>query len=125
MEPELVSAASTVNSLLTGLFIILMIISLLELIRVVLRILARWWLPLDQPRCSTVTSAMGVAIGVLFCLWVDADLMSIAFTIDASETGMILSGLVLGESAALIYKVAPPCYPRSVSTTTVPFEEQK
>lgn len=125
MNPELVSGLSMLNVLLTGLFIIIIVISILEFLRAVLRMPARKWPKLDQARGSSVAIHLGLLVSVILCCWLGVDIMSMAFSLEVTNFGIVLTGLVLGVSAVVIYKALPPCYPRSVSSTTVTPKDQK
>ena len=125
MNPELVSLASVVNSLLTGLLIILVVISLLEFLRALLRAPATRWPILDQSRGSSFALLLALLLAVIVCAWLEIDIFYIAFRTECTYPGKVLTGLVLGQSAFMLYRLAPPCYPRSVSATTVTPKDQK
>lgn len=103
-ETELID--SSLKSLATGLFLILIVASLLELSLLSLRPL----LSKVGKRIGLnggVELILGLILGVLLASWLHLDVFSMTFNVPSRVLGIILTGVVIGQGGTWLIRVLP------------------
>ena len=104
LEPPIID--SSLKSLATGLFLILIVASLLELSLLALRpLLIKVGKKVGLN--GGIEFIVGLLLGVLLASWLALDVFSMTFNVTSNWLGVILTGVVIGQGGTWLIRVLP------------------